>query len=271
MTAELIQISYSDLAAWHECPRRYFYEKRLRMGTLQDRTTTAVKRGTLMHTLLEGARDGCIDERQAAALFARERVADPREQEAILRAAHRVLSSAIYAEVSTGSDVRRERQFFLALHDEDGPARFLKGFIDIQSERVDGSLLIVDYKSGTRASVTERDYEDQARCYALVGLADGHPSVEVRFIRPEVDAGDGDGGAGEGDGAGTGAEAPAETDAPQVFSLGPYTCEDYDMLEAGLVAAIRAMEQVGPDTPGTPGTFSCAGCLISHGARCLAG
>jgi len=241
MSAELIQISYSDLEAFHRCPRRYYFEKRLRMGTLQDPTTTAEKRGTLMHTLLEGARDGRIDENQAAALFTREKLTDLREQEAIMQAARRVLDSALYAEVSAGSDLRRERQFYLALHDEKGCARFLKGYIDIQSTRADGSLLIVDYKSGTRAAVTERDYEDQARCYALVGLADGHPSVDVSFIRPEVGGDD---------------------NAPQVFSLGPWMCSDLDTLQADLLAAIHAMEQVGSETPGAPAPFTCAGCLI---------
>ena len=241
MSAELIQISYSDLEAFHRCPRRYYFEKRLRMGTLQDPTTTAEKRGTLMHTLLEGARDGRIDENQAAALFTREKLTDLREQEAIMQAARRVLGSALYAEVSAGNDLRRERQFFLALRDGQNPTRFLKGFIDIQSARADGSLLIVDYKSGTRARVTEHDYEDQARCYALVGLADGYPSVDVSFIRPEVNDDD---------------------NAPQVFSLGPYTGDDYDVLEASLLSAIRDMERVGPDTPGVPEAFSCADCLI---------
>jgi len=262
---ELIQISYSDLGAFHQCPRRYYYEKRLRMGTLPDLATTAVRRGTLMHTLLEGARDGRIDARQAAALFAREQLADPREQEALRRATQRVLDSPAYAEVSAGSDVRRERQFYLALRDSvepaaaspgvaAGPARFLKGYIDIQGTRPDGSLLILDYKSGTRADVSEASYEDQARCYALVGLADGHPAVEVRFIRPEVEVP-----------ATAGGDTADPT--PQVFILGPYTRDDYDALEASLVAAIHDMEQTGPDSPASAtDAFACARCPVPRTA-----
>ncbi|MCL2655170.1 MAG: PD-(D/E)XK nuclease family protein [Coriobacteriia bacterium] len=263
--ADLIQISYSDLGAYHQCARRYTFEKRLRMGTLPDLKTTAVKRGTLMHTLLEGARDGRLDGRQAAALFAREQLTDLRDQEALLQAIRRVLDSRDYAEILAGCDIRCERQFYLALHDparpvpgpagpgpanapapSPAPARFLKGYIDIQSTRAqDGSLLILDYKSGTRAQACAADYEDQARCYALVGLADGHPSVEVRFIRPEVTGTDG---------------------APQVFALGPYTRADYASIEAALIAAIHDMEQAGPDAPIAADAFACRDCPVPHSA-----
>jgi len=241
MMADLIQISYSDLGAYHQCARRYYYEKRLRMGTLPELATTAVKRGTLMHTLLEGAEGGVLDESQARVLFAREQVVDPREQEALRDAAQRVLDSPVYAEVSAGADIRRDRQFYLALRDPVGPVRFLKGYIDIQGTRPDGSLLILDYKSGTRAEAQASDYEDQARCYALVGLADGHPSVEVRFIRPEVT---GDGG------------------AAQVFALGPYTSDDSASIEASLVSAIHDMERTGPDSPTAADAFICNGCPV---------
>ena len=273
----LIQISYSDLSAFHQCPRRYYYEKRLRMGTLPDSRTTAVRRGTVMHTLLEGARDRHLDEQQAAALFAREGIEAPRERAALLHAARRILESPDYAEVSAGSNVRRERQFYLPLHDSDvrQPVRFLKGYIDIQSTRADGSLLILDYKSGTRAGVSAADYEDQARCYALVGLAEGHPSVEVRFIRPEVDAPESAApdapesadmpetvSAAPDVPVSPDADTPGAASAPQIFSLGPYTPADYDAIEANLIAAIHEMEQTNPASPCTGDIVACKNCPL---------
>jgi len=245
MQADLIQISYSDLGAYHQCARRYFYEKRLRMGTLPNLKATAVKRGTLMHTLLEGASDGGINKAQARALFARERISETREQEALRQATQRVLDSRDYAEILAGADIRRERQFYLPLHDPMGSMRYLKGYIDIQSTRQDGSLLILDYKSGTREGASATDYEDQARCYALVGLADGYPSVEVRFIRPEVLVAD---------------------DASQVFTLGPYTHDDYITIEASLVAAIHEMAQTNADSPFAANAYACTGCPVPRSA-----
>ncbi|MCL2332371.1 MAG: PD-(D/E)XK nuclease family protein [Actinomycetia bacterium] len=251
MSDDLIQISYSDIAAFHVCSRRYYHEKRLRMGTLPDARTTAEKRGTLMHTLLEGASDGRVDATGATALFARAQLNDSHEQEALLRATRRVLDSPAYAEVTAGRNLRRERQFYLALQnparDKECASRFLKGYIDIQSTRDDGSLLILDYKSGTRADATAADYEDQARCYALVGLADGHPAVEVRFIRPEV-------------------SVSAQDDAPQLFTWGPYTQDDYADIEATLFATIDAMEQAGADSPATPSLFACRSCPVPQSA-----
>ena len=248
---DLIQISYSDLDAYHRCARRYYYEKRLRMGALPPLSTTAVKRGTLMHMLLEGARDGRINKTQAAVLFAREQLSDPGEQEALCRATQRVLDSEVYAQICAGADLRRERQFYLALRDADRPTRFLKGYIDIQSTRKDGSLLILDYKSGTREDAKETDYEDQARCYALIGLADGHDAVEARFIRPEVFAQSG---------------SAQDDPAPQVFVLGPYTHDDYSAIESGLIASIHEMERTGPQSPLARDRFTCEGCPVSHSA-----
>jgi len=289
MTADLIQISYSDLSAFHQCPRRYYYEKRLRMGALPNVRPSAVKRGTLMHTLLEGARDGCIDERQARALFAREQLSDKSQQDAILQAAQRVLASEVYAQISAGCDLRRERQFYLPLRSTapqpstgasapsrqgkkqrsrdaaiqaSEPTRYLKGFIDIQSTRDDGSLLILDYKSGTRADASATDYEDQARCYALVGLADGHDSVTVCFIRPEVDVPEEPSVPSES----ASASASPASGAPQVFTLGPYTRKDYASIEASLVAAIHAMEQTGPDSPCAGDIIACANCPLPPSA-----
>ena len=263
MMADLMQISYSDLDAYHQCARRYYYEKRLRMGTLPELATTAVKRGVLMHTLLEGARDGVLDEAQASALFAREQVTDLREQEVLRRAVRLVLGSAAYTEVTAGAAVRRERQFFLALRDpaSSGSVRFLKGYIDIQGTRPDGSLLILDYKSGTRAEAQASDYEDQARCYALVGLADGHPSVEVRFIRPEVVGEDSRLCVG-GDTLGAPPVPAQQEPAPQVFVLGSYAPGDYADIEANLISAIHDMERTGPDSSMATDAFACQGCPV---------
>ena len=236
---DLIQISFSDIEAHQKCARRFYYEQRMRMGALPAARSSANNIGTLMHSLLEGATEGGIDPESARALFDRERLAEG-ERERILKACQTIQDSDDYAEVMAGAGIRCERPFFLALPDH--PTRFLKGFIDIQSTREDGSLLILDYKSGTREA-SARDYEEQARCYALVGLADGHPEVEVRFIRPEVLAGG----------------------APQVFSLGPFSQQDRADIETALVATIHKMQEAGPDANTADSAahpWACEGCLI---------
>ena len=80
--------------------------------------------------------------------------------------------------------VRRESPFSMQV----GGRFLLTGSIDLYA-RTGNRALVVDYKSGQTgdAKQLERRYELQAECYALAVLGDGCESVEVEFVRPEVE------------------------------------------------------------------------------------
>ena len=71
-------------------------------------------------------------------------------------------------------------------------ACILSGSIDLYAHS-ESEALVVDYKSGTSATVDDLEarYRLQAECYALAALVDGRETVEVVFVRPEVIGPDG--------------------------------------------------------------------------------
>jgi ATP-dependent exoDNAse (exonuclease V) beta subunit len=204
------QVSASDIAAFHECPRQFHYYQSLRLGQLLDQSpSTALNRGSLLHQLLEytDLKAQAPDPQLCEVLFARHAL-DTATAAASVNAACRFLGSFRAAELAACTALEKERQFYVRLVPESssrtvisrsisganrpGPRaqtpRYLKGYIDVLAWRADGSALIVDYKSGGRLDdeKTADDYRDQADCYALVALSLAAPRVEVVFVRPEV-------------------------------------------------------------------------------------
>jgi hypothetical protein len=87
--------------------------------------------------------------------------------------------------------VSREEPFAFLL----GGEVLLRGYLDAAALEVDGTLLVVDYKSDRIAEgadpreALERDYSMQRLVYALAGLASGAAAVEVAHCflrRPEL-------------------------------------------------------------------------------------
>lgn len=191
------RISYSGIAAYHACGRRFHYERIVRVGrlSLDDGSSSALDFGSAFHALAELAGRHGGD-------FARMRIeatADvfgvPRERtDDLRRALDAWCASALARRAAEAERVGYEAPFTLAIQGEGIPAFDLDGSIDLYARAGDRAL-IVDYKSGgdpSRAddsAVTEEliaRYRLQASCYALAAIRDGSASVEVVFVRPEV-------------------------------------------------------------------------------------
>ena len=182
----LSQVSASDIQSFHACPRRFYLFNLLRLGELSDRDPTkATNKGSLIHLLLEW---GNTD--QAQNLFERNKVPDDLAEE-IKKIVEDFQGSAFMKDIEASGSLEKEKAFYLRLSPEDAQPRYLKGYIDLLVWRDDGSLLIVDYKSGTSATSHEK-YQTQADCYALAGLEMGAARIKVTMVRPEVcdDAGE---------------------------------------------------------------------------------
>jgi len=176
----IYQVSASDIQEFHKCPRRYYLYRILRLGELSDRDPKkAVNRGSLIHLLLEW---GTVD--QAASLFARNAV-PPEMAGELIRVVQDFQRSAFMRRLKQSNWLEKERAFYLRLSCDGQTPRYLKGFIDIMGWQDDGTLLIVDYKTGA-SKVQQSDYQIQADCYALAGLSLGAAKVEVVMVRPEV-------------------------------------------------------------------------------------
>ena len=209
------QVSASDIQAFHKCPRKFYLQRVLRLGELVDRDPKrASNRGSLIHLLLEW---GTID--QATELFVRNQVDEQLGQELLDVVGTFQNSQFVQRVQSTGTELIKEHAFYLQLSEDGQTPRYLKGFIDALTWRDDTSMLIVDYKTGT-SRVQRSDYQAQADCYALVGLARGAESVQVLVVRPEVTDADGE---------------------PEVFTF-DYSASQKELLRQDLLASIEAME-----------------------------
>jgi RecB family exonuclease len=77
--------------------------------------------------------------------------------------------------------VQRELPFLLRLPDRDrGPAIFLKGTIDLLVEEEDGTVSVVDYKSGGAHPAGLAPYRFQLACYALAAWELSGRQAQVR-------------------------------------------------------------------------------------------
>ncbi len=184
------RLSYSDIAAFETCPRRYWAERVLRIGSLRPRGPAAQSFGAALHAVLRvhGETGVLPDEKRMASIarmfeLEREGVAD------LVTAAHNYIDSDLAARVAVG-DARFEYPFAVDVGVR--RARFtLVGAMDAYVREGSG-VLIVDYKSGTSAvdDAIER-YRLQAECYAVAAFRAGAEKVELDFIRPQVRAANG--------------------------------------------------------------------------------
>ena len=208
------QVSASDIQDFHTCPRKFYLYRILRLGQLVDRDPKApTNRGSIIHLLLEW---GSTD--QAQQLFKRNQVSEEQASE-MLEVVTRFQKSAFMRRLQESGELKKEQAFYLQLSKDGQAPRYLKGFIDALVWQDDGTLLIVDYKTG--ASEKEAtDYQVQADCYALAGLFMSAESVQVLMVRPEV------------------CDTHGE---PQCFTF-DYAASQQEMLREKLMIAIDAME-----------------------------
>jgi len=208
------QVSASDIQAFYQCPRKYYLFRLLRLGELADKDPAkAANKGSAIHLLLEWGSTA-----QAQALFECTSVPEDLGRE-IVQVVEDFQASRFMADVRAQGDPVKEKAFFVRLSAAGGVPRYLKGYLDLLVWRDDGSLLIVDYKSGA-SEVSHADYQIQADCYGLAGLEMGAEKVVVTMVRPEVC-----------DGAGE----------PETFSF-EYSGAQCCGLRASLLESIAAME-----------------------------
>ena len=205
-------ISYTSLAEFERCGYRYYLERVLGLppadppaprdvpaprdapaareapaaqGRPGERTMEGRLRGTLVHRLLES-----LDysrprppESSEVERVARELGASPdaRERRQIAELVAAVAGTELGARLAGAARVHREHAFAFAL----GPGEpLLTGVVDAIAHELDGTSLIVDYKSDRvgeedLAALTERAYGIQRRIYALAALRSGALEVEV--------------------------------------------------------------------------------------------
>lgn len=185
------QLSYTDLALYAECPKRFWASRVLRVGALSIETESDPRRaGSALHAVLQLAHGQLPDGSRIDAIARHYRLS-ALEAEQMRETAKRFLVSSAGRRLASCEVIRREWSFAVDMSSEEC-ALMLAGAIDAYGRTGDDGL-IIDYKSGTSGSEEELRlrYELQARCYALVALKDGCTRVSVIFSRPEVEGSNG--------------------------------------------------------------------------------
>lgn len=180
------RLSYTDLALFGECPKRFWAQRVLRAGTLSLATEGgSLRLGSALHAILQLSDAHLPPVERIRAISRHFRLSDD-DAARVLTAAERFLSSEAAAALLAHATVRREWPFIVDVGAGDDRL-WLKGSIDAYG-RSGTQGMIVDYKSGTSGQGQElrERYALQARCYALVALEDGCTFVRVTFVRPDV-------------------------------------------------------------------------------------
>lgn len=177
-------LSYSSFASYKSCPRRFWAESVLRLGSLRLGTNAVTDFGSLVHALLEQADGESLpDQARVAALAAGMGVGE-RDARLAVEAASNYLASATARDLAGCDVVSKEWPFTITVSQG---AFLLGGFVDAYG-RTGPDALVVDYKTGTSGTPDElvERYRLQASVYALVAMRDGAETVRVVFTRPQV-------------------------------------------------------------------------------------
>jgi RecB family exonuclease len=199
------RLSYTALGQYANCPYRFYLERTLRLPPveppfpLETGTVSGLDprvRGVIAHRLLEDldfARPLAPDAETVHILAAEEGAELSSEDvEDIRQIVVAFGASPLCARIAGATTVRREAGFSFALDPAQGA--LVNGFVDVLATTLDGTTLVVDYKSDRIGEehpqqVVERDYATQRIVYALAALRNGAPAVEVAYAfleRPDA-------------------------------------------------------------------------------------
>lgn len=217
-------VSYSHLALFERCPKRFQLERIMGLGSGEGGKPDAaqpIRFGSALHSVLQmvdaqGNLPSPRRRRDIAAYFELEE-ADSKRLERDLEA---VIGSAGYRRTIGQGCVYREAPISTPL----GGGKFvLVGSMDVYARTGDEGL-ILDYKTGgeSDSGVLRDQHLLQAMCYGLAALSDGCARVEVVFL--QVSGAGGSGG-------------PNET----VFE---FAVGDRDAIEERLLETCRAMDDL---------------------------
>lgn len=181
--------SASRVAVYARCPRRYYWRYVVKVP---QRRTSAQALGINLHAALEAleqAAPGDGDGERAAlaslaATWTSEGFASPEEEQACrLEAAQRLIryASAREARRDRGTPLMLEKR----LEGRLGELR-IRGIVDRVDKLPDGSLALLDYKTGARdaAEVTDATLQQLAIYRSLVTQATGLVPAQVVVVRP---------------------------------------------------------------------------------------
>jgi len=178
-------LSYTALALYERCPYRFFAERVLGVGSLEETDADGGPRGLglAVHAGLQLLAEGqAPDETRLEALARYHRLdADGRVRLGDTVAAFRAGGTAA---AIAGRDARAEVHFGVGI----GHGT-LVGKLDLLVRDGEGAL-VVDYKTGAAeldAAEARARFERQAAVYALALLRAGAPRVQVRFVEVERD------------------------------------------------------------------------------------
>lgn len=186
-------LSYSDLALFAECPRRFFAERIVRVRrprAPQAGAADALSFGSAVHAALDVG-GGCEPPGERLDAIARSFSLDAAQRSALGEAVATYARSDVATREREFDSTRREMPFSVQVGQR-AAGFVLSGTVDAYSTK--GSrALIVDYKTGESGDAAELEerYRLQSRCYALAALLDGRESVEVVFVRVQAVAADG--------------------------------------------------------------------------------
>ncbi len=239
------RLSFSALKTFDTCPRRFWFERVLRVGKGEEPQGEAgpLEFGSAVHIALslaavEGAET--VDPQRMTAI-ARQHGLSDRQSDDLARAV-RAFDVSPHAAAARALPVCRPEMPFVLTIGEGAEGVSLAGAIDLYATDGDEALL-VDYKtgeSGDADDIRER-YELQARCYALAALRAGARTARAVFVRPEVVEADG---------------------SMQAVEFGPWTTQESVEIEAELIETRRRMLEGHFEPKPDPG--SCMGCTAAY-------
>ena len=246
---QLVQVSASQILAYHQCPWKYWWVYGNRLIVNRDtvwrsdheqereRESTGRHKGTVLHKLLEVMpRDPspeALDRADVTRIMNAYGIPTA-EQPEVLAALEAYRASALNAEVLTHQTIHTEYQFYTAIE-----SYYLYGFMDVMAIDENGNALIVDYKISDSDEDKAESYRDQARIYAYVALKQGAKRVRVVFAQIN--------------------EAGVEPHEVEPI----FTSDDLERLHYEILADITNMQEVQTEPPATqPPHALCAYCQV---------
>ncbi len=181
------RLSYSDIVLFDSCELRFHAERVLRVGRLawSDGVDPA-RFGSAVHLALQLSSAGRVPDADRMQAISQRFDLGAVETSALGAAVETFVSSETAHALDSHEVVRREWAFTMRVAQGSEEVDFV-GALDAYGKTGQHGM-VVDYKTGTSgepADLEER-YRLQARCYALVALADGCSTVTVVFSRPQV-------------------------------------------------------------------------------------